>query len=184
MKTSFMFHVSVLLMAVLIFSTSFTTLAQQVPPQTQTESAAARDTNTMRLEIKAAAEQDASSDINRFLWFGTGVGITVLSCTTGMIVGLATGSESDYFGYGCIDPNLFGVFGCAVVSLFVPFTAIYNSQPNLSLERLIGKSPEYVKFYTDAYRTKVRSLRTKWAATGTGTGCGIMGGYLILLISQ
>ena len=33
-------------------------------------------------------------------------------------------------------------------------------------EHLIGKSPEYVEIYTDAYQRKMRELQTNWAIAG------------------
>ena len=41
------------------------------------------------------------------------------------------------------------------------------------LGRLTGKSPEYVESYADAYQKKMRLLKTKWAAAGAVTGCGV-----------
>ena len=58
-----------------------------------------------------------------------------------------------------------GCVGCAV-GLILPIQAIYKYQSPPPPGRLIGKSPEYVEFYTEAYMAKSRSIRTKWAAIG------------------
>ena len=59
-----LFHTLVVLMVVLTFSTSFATLAQQNPVLTEVSKTAAQNPNTVALEAKAAAEQDASKDTN------------------------------------------------------------------------------------------------------------------------
>ena len=49
-----------------------------------------------------------------------------------------------------------------MMSEAIPFF-LYIRPPNPPPERLIGKSPEYVKFYADAYRAKMRSI-INWKA--------------------
>ena len=63
MKIRSTFHVSVLLMAVLTFRLPVVTFAQQ---------------NSVDTEARAAAEQDANSDVNKLLWFGTGAGLAAI----------------------------------------------------------------------------------------------------------
>jgi hypothetical protein len=68
-----------------------------------------------------------------------------------------------------------------VAGALIPFILmIYAYEQNPPPQRLIGKSPEYVNFYTDAYRTKARSIRTKSAAADAG-GCLLIGGLLLLI---
>ncbi len=150
--------------------------------QMQTEAAAARDTNTMRLEIKAAAERDANSDLDELLLFGADVlsdtfgpnapRNVCIGCAVGWLVGIAVGtwiddspSEGGLSSFGLVGYNdtqmIAMLIGCGVGSL-VPLIWMSNNQLGpLPSERFIGKSPEYIQFYTNAYRAKTRSLQKK-----------------------
>ena len=64
-----------------------------------------------------------------------------------------------------------------IVGGLIPLIGIYNYQGDPPPERLLGKSAKYVEFYTDAYKTKTRSLRTKWAAIGTAAAVIGLGFY-------
>ena len=175
-----MLHTFAALIAVLIFNLPFTALAQQKSVQTETETAAKQDSSSVMREAKTAAERDASNDINKLLWFGAGAGVAIAGGTIGACIGGAVGSiinpgTIDYFfvplyvpsGAQCIGPFI----GIAIGS-FAPLIGIYRYQGNPHPERLAGKSPEYVEFYTAAYQAKTRSIRTKWAAAG-GIGVGV-----------
>ena len=90
-------------------------------------------------------------------------------------------------GLGSIAPLLgFGdgaaVGGCIgfAAGVLIPFIGIHSYQANPPPERILGKSPEYIEFYTDAYRSKTRSLRSRWAAIGAA----VTGGGLLLLIVE
>ena len=66
--------------------------------------------------------------------------------------------------------------GClvgVVAGVSIPFIGIHNYQVNPPAERLLGKLSESVEFYTDAYRSKTRSLRGGWAAGGFGAAVGV-----------
>ena len=58
-----------------------------------------------------------------------------------------------WFMVGCVG----GVFGVAGAYLY---------EPSPASSAFLGKSPEYVAFYTDAYAEKVRTLQTNRALTG------------------
>ena len=173
-----MVHTFAALIVVLTFSMPLTAPAQQKSMQTEiSEPAAEQDRNAMILEIKAAAERDASNDINRFAWFSAGLGIAVLGGGAGGLVGCIIGEEigppnSSVF-YGPGPGGEVGLLVGVAAGVLVPIIAIYISPVHLPAGRLIGKSPEYVEFYTDAYQRKTRSLQTKWAAAGAATGCGL-----------
>ena len=174
MRRNVRFHVLVFCMAVLVFNLPFATYAQQNSVPVGAETAAAQDANAIRLEAKVAAERDASSDINQLLWVGAGVGTLAAGCLVaaiGMRIGnfIAPPPEPrlDFMPLLGISGGevVGGCVGCAV-GLILPIWAIYKYQSPPPPERLIGKSPEYVEFYTDAYIAKSRSLRTKWATIG------------------
>ena len=117
MKTSLKspFKFLALLMAVLTFSMSFVTFAQQ---------------NSLQMEAIVAAERDAQGDTSTGLWF---------------------------LG-GCLG----GVLAVIVA---------YAVEPTPSATRLLGKSPEYVAFYTEAYQEKAKKLR----ANSAWAGCIVSG---------
>ena len=176
MKKEATFRLSIFCIAVLTFTMPFATLAQHNSVRVAAETAAAQDANTIRFDAKVAAERDANSDIDKLLWFAAGVGTC---CIGGGIGGLAGGFIGNFIaprdpsapsGLMPFDDISGGavVGGCVgiTVGLILPIRAIYNYQASPPPERLIGKSPEYVEFYTNAYAAKSRSLRTKWAAVG------------------
>ena len=176
-----MFHIILAaLMVVLTFSMPFATLAQQKSVQTEiSEAAAAQDRNAMILEIKVAAEQDAINDIDDFLWFSVGLGIAYVAGGAGGLAGYIVGDEISPSVDAYLIPYVsgpggtIGLFVGAAAGALASIIAIYKSPVHVPAGRLIGKSPEYVEFYTDIYRRKMRALKTGWAAAGTATGCGV-----------
>ena len=54
-------------------------------------------------------------------------------------------------------------------------------QPFLPTARVLGKSPEYVAFYYDAYKIKTKKLQYNWALGGCLVGVPI-GGYLLTVL--
>lgn len=174
MKVSLPFRVLLFFIGGVTFSMPFTTIAQQNSVVLETQSDAAQDTSTVEIEAKAAAEQDARSDANKILWFGTGFAVFAIGCPVGGCIGCSVGS--------IIDPSYFfdttgqgvGSLVGLTVGVLTPLIWIYSYQTHPPTERLIGKSPEYVEFYTDAYKAKTQLLRTEWTAVGAATGCGLM----------
>ena len=108
------FKILAFLMAVLIFSMPFVTLAQQ---------------NSVQAEAMAAAERDAETNVNTPLWFWGG-------CVGGVLV----------------------------------FIFSHIHEPSPPAASLLGKSPEYVALYTDAYKAKASQLQTSRAMWGCVTG--------------
>ena len=184
MRRDAKFHILVFCMVVLTFSLLFVTYAQQNSVPVAAETAAAQDANALRLDAKVAAERDASNDINKLSWFGAGVGIPAAGCLGG-IVGMLLGNfiaprdSSEPSGLMPFDDIsggavVVGSVGCAA-GLILSIRAIYKYQPPPPPERLIGKSPEYIEFYTNAYMAKSRSLRRKWAAIGAASPVLLLG---------
>ena len=84
MKINSTFHVSVFLMAVLVFSMPFVTLAQQNAEVADTKSTIERDTKSENQPLIATAKADAERDVKvdfgdyeKFLWFSVGFGCSV-----------------------------------------------------------------------------------------------------------
>lgn len=172
-----MFHTLIVFTTVLTFSAPFVTLAQQNPAQT----VATQDANVLKLEVKAAAEQDARNDLNKPLWFIAGmtaVGCAMIGGVVGCLVGNAIDSGGGGLGFAPLldfsdSAGIGGLIGLTAGAL-VPLMVTYYYQSNPPPERLLGKSPEYVESYTNAYKAKTRQLRTSWAIAGTATGCGVI----------
>lgn len=141
-----------LFMTVLIFSTPFTTLAQQISVEEQ---------------VKTAAKRDAETDTNKLLWAGVGCAVPFCGLLGGIAGLLATSDLLFHEG-----PAYTACFGAALGCLF-PIGPIL-SQPIPPPERLLGKSPEYVDFYTNAYETETRRLRIKSASRGGIIGFGLL----------
>lgn len=155
-----------LLMVVLTFSHPFLILAQQNSAEAQ-------------------AKQDAEADLNKSLWIGVGCAVLPSIWLGGALVGLCAGSLDQSGGDFIISEQeacgaLIGmIFGCSV-----PLTLVYNYRLTPPPERLLGKSPEYIDVYIDAYKTRTRQLRGQYAAVGCVSvgGMMIVGGILAALI--
>ena len=182
MRIRFMFHTLIVFTTLLTFSAPFVTLAQENRGHAEvSEASAAQDTNALRLEVKAAAEQDASGDVNRLLWFGAGMGLAAVGITIGTGVGCLVSAlmnpEIDDW-YGVPVPNETQVIGTLIGSTLGCLASpigISRYPLNPPVVRLLGKSPEYVESYTNAYRAKARRLRTVWAAAGAAAAGGGLG---------
>ena len=162
------FHILSVLTVILTFSMPFAILAQQNSVQTEvSEAAAEQDRKPTTLEIKVTAEQDASNDFNDFLWFSVGLGVSYIGGVGG---GFAGGIIGDG---GFLQDDASGFVVGAIAGIVASLIAIYKSSVHVPPWRLIGKSPEYVELYTEAYRRKMRRLQTVQAAAGTVAGCAL-----------
>ena len=150
MKINSMFHVSVFLMAVLTFSMPFIVIAQQ---------------NSPILEARTVAQHDAQSDVNKMMWFGAG---SLVSGGT-LLVFRIVGEET---------PLLLCGGTCLLQGAAFAGTFFYS--PPLSPSRFLGKSPEYIAYYTAAYKAEARKIQAVWGIVGYISGGLVMGGILIL----
>ena len=191
MEMSATFHISVFVLTVLIFSRSFATFGHRNSGQVDTETAPDPDEAAAHLEVKVAAEQDARRDINKLVWLGAGVGVFCLAsfmgisgCLVGGIIFPAEDSPSivpvpipDFsewaIAIGCIS---------FVSGVLIPCIGMHRGGVKPPPDRLLDKPPEHVKFYTDAYSAKTRSLRLRWTLAGVGTLTG--GLYLLGFLSS
>ncbi|MCY4553898.1 MAG: hypothetical protein OXC79_09510 [Candidatus Poribacteria bacterium] len=69
-------------------------------------------------------------------------------------------SKGLWFGVGCLTTVLGTILA-------------YSLAPTPPAEQLIGKSPDYVDFYTTAYQAKAKSLQGRSALTGAGITLGV-----------
>lgn len=63
-----------------------------------------------------------------------------------------------------VNGTLWFLAGC--LGTWVGLVIAYVYAPSLPASRLLGKSPEYVAYYTDFYRAKAKSIQTGQAWTG------------------
>ena len=171
MKLQIPFQTLSLLMIVLMFNMPSVTLAQQ---------------NLVQAEAITTAEQDAINDVNKRWWFVTGLAALGVGGLVGCLTGCAVGSiiqpppPSGLFYFNISDAQAVSAVVGFAAGVLVPLLWIRAYEPNLPPNRFIGKSPEYIDLYTDAYKKKAKSIRTKSAVGGWAVGC--MGGLLLLLL--
>ena len=164
----------IILIVVLLFTLPFTVTAQENSVETQ-------------------AILDAETDINRLLWTGVGFTSPFLGClgcifgselaSRGAIVSSESTDGLTGFGTGVSDACsiLFvgGGIGC-IIGNSIPMIPVYFYPISPPPERLIGKTPEYVASYTNAYKTKTEQLRIKAASIGAGVGTGLLLGLMVV----
>ena len=163
-----MFRISAFLMTtLLIFSMMPVSLAQQ---------------QSLQAQAKADAHRDVNRDMRESLWFLSGLVSSSVCCAGGgvgvFLGGLLLGDFDIFPDEGpsmgsCI---IAGGILCGVLT--VPAAIfIYPHKPSPPLERLLGKPPEYIEVYLQAYRSKTISLRKRWVTAGSITanlGVGVM----------
>lgn len=137
----------------------------------------------IRLQAKADAESDASQDTNALTSFGAGVSVPFAAVSCGYMTAslidvneYASSSSSASYDY-CLGIGVL-VGSAGVSSLLI---AHFSRPSNPPPERLIGKSPEYVKFYADAYRSKMGSNRMQHVAAGSIVGCASIAATVTLV---
>lgn len=167
MRIISMFYTSVFWVTVLTFSAPFVVLAQQ--DLGQTEIAAAKKVDAMLLTAITAAESDARGDINRLACLSAGASIAIIGGTCGALY-----IDGGFIETGSLRAAAFiGSFAMGV-GIFAALVGTNSYLPNPSPEKLIGKSPEYVRVYAEAYRKKTLALGMKSVVTGAvigGSGC-------------
>ena len=132
------------------------------------------DVNALRLKAGSDAKKDAGKVMTVLTPFGMGIG----SAFAGAMSGVMTGCITDEFY-----PNAPEAVGCALVAVggspfFLALLKHYNTPPYPPIERLIGKHPEYVRVYVNAYSKKMRSRQLIAASAGAVAGCSLMVGWL------
>ena len=132
----------VFLMTMLILSEPFVTLAQGDSAEVQ-------------------ARHDAKNDVNEFAWVaGAFIGVASFWGT----IELLNESSID----NTTDTSLRVL--AMIVTFLIPGYAIFDS-PTPPIERLVGKSPEYVNAYVDTYAKEAKRLRIVSSTAGCAVGC-------------
>ena len=73
-----------------------------------------------------------------------------------------------------VDRQLWFAVGCLFVPMGAGTIAAYFIEPSPPASGLIGKSPEYVTFYSKAYKAKARSIQGRTALTGCLTSVAVL----------
>ena len=174
-----MFRISVFLMAtLLLFSTIPVSFAQENPMQAQAE---------------ADALRDIDHDMKKGWWFMFGLVGSSVGCAAGGAGGFLFGlpivvsSDANCISFVSDDPLL----SCSIAGsilfgvLIVPAAVfIYPHNPSPPLERFLGKTPEYIKAYTQVYRSKTISLRKRLVTAGSLTSNLGVAGMILSIISD
>lgn len=157
-----MFRISAFFMAtLLLFSTMLVSLAQQH--------------DSAQAQAKANAHRDVNRDMRESLWFLAGV----VGSSAGAVTGCASGFLGGYLVgdfNGILPDDIPTIEGCGIAGILLfgilatPICVhLYPHSPRPPPERLLGKAPEYVAAYTQAYRSKAISLRKRWVTAGSIT---------------
>ena len=64
-------------------------------------------------------------------------------------------------------------FGVGCLTTVIGTVLAYSLPPTPPAEQFVGKSPEYVAFYTEAYKAKAKSVQGRSALIGAGITLGI-----------
>ena len=124
------------------------------------------DVNAQRLKAESDAKKDADKDMRKPAPFITGMGSVFASGTCLALMFRALPSiESEV---GC---TALTIAGCLPIVLALER---YDTAPYPPIERLIGKHPQYVKAYVDAYREKMRFRQLIGVSAGAAAGCGLI----------
>ena len=83
-----------------------------------------------------------------------------------------------------VDPRHWLVWGCCTG--VIGWSISYTSAPEIPVERIIGKSPEYVHFYMYEYERKVKDLQSHYAGTDSlvATVSVVLFSYFVLKASN
>ena len=80
------------------------------------------------------------------------------------------------------DLQVWTLIGCIGGVLGV--TAAYAIPPSVPPIKLLGKSPEYITYYTQTYQQEIKSERTKQATIGCVAGWVFVGCFYALLLPE
>ena len=79
-----------------------------------------------------------------------------------------------------LNTNVWLIYGCFGGPFGVAYS--YFQEPKPPLSALLGKTPEYVAFYTDTYVSLSKDAQMKKAMTGCGIACGAYLGIAVMSV--
>ena len=136
--------------------------------------------DSIRSQAKAAATADATRDVKVLASFGAGMSATFAAGMCGLLTGFVADAT---LGQGQ-DAPFYLTASMSAAGAFSLLFRYHIRPPNPPTERLIGKSPEYVKFYTDAYQARTHSYQMKSVAAGSIFGCMTLTGSIAIIASH
>ena len=123
--------------------------------------------NALRLKTaESDARKDADKDMRKPAPFITGMGSVFASGTCLAMTFRALPSVGSDVGGTALT-----IAGCLPIILALER---YDTAPHPPIERLIGKHPQYVRAYVDAYREKMRFRQLIAVSAGAAAGCGLI----------
>ena len=126
--------------------------------------------------VQAQAKADASADMSnrsKADWFMLGVWGSTVGCFLGCAGGCFLGGLVPYRG----TQEDFALAGAILLGVCAVPTAVFVYPHNVTPppERLLGKSPEYIEAYTQAYKSRTTLLRKIFVTAGSITSnLGVM----------
>ena len=145
--------------------------------------------NSVQEQAETDALRDVDHDTPKEMLFMLGLAGSSTGLVAGCVGGCVLGTFIDdriYFAHDDPLTNC-GIPGAILLGICaVPTIALaYPHNPNPPLERLLGKSPEYVGVYTQVYRSKTISLRKRLLTAGSITSnLGAAGTILLFIINN
>ena len=125
------------------------------------------DVNALRLKAaESDAKKDADKDMRKPAPFITGMGSVFASGTCLALTLRAVPSVGSD-----VEGTALTIAGCLPIILALER---YDTAPHPPIERLIGKHPQYVRAYVDAYREKMRFRQLIAVSAGAAAGCGLI----------
>ena len=152
-----------------------------IPAHAWSVAAADVSTNDVRLQAKSDAESEASRDITAWNAVACLGASACVSSVAGLsfVVGVFTAASPEGYMEGTVSCMSFSA--CALISSNV-LIRIYGGPSTPPPERFIGKSPEYVGSYADAYKARIRSERTRIAMVGSVSGFVVGAAYALSFV--
>ena len=140
--------------------------------------------------MQAQAEADASADMSNMSkadWFMLGVWGSTVGCFLGCAGGCLLGRLHPDYTSGSIRETQAGLAlaGGVLLGVCAVPTAVFVYPHNVTPppERLLGKSPEYIEAYTQAYKSKTTLLRKIFVTAGSITSnLGVMTIVLTMIV--
>ena len=139
MKFTSSFHVLVFLMVLLTFSTSFITFAQPEPSRQVEQPKQAGTTAEQNTQVPQIVDPAESLKMQAI-----------------------EDAEKDVEAY--INKPMWFIIGCMFPAIGLVGPYVYKPSPPAGA--LIGKSPAYVAYYTDAYKSKMEKQQFRYALNG------------------
>ena len=135
--------------------------------------------------VQAQAEADASADMSKADWFMLGVWGSTVGCFLGCAGGCLLGRLHPDYTSGSISETQLALAGGVLLGVCAVPTAVFVYPHNITPppERLLGKSPEYIEAYTQAYKSRTTLLRKIFVTAGSITSnLGVMTIVLTMIV--